>query len=147
MIIDPFRIVNSKVLLLAEGSKIQQSGIDVTIKRIREVSSSTKDDIFYEDNIELPKILKANTAYDFECNEYVKVPANAIALLIIRSTFNRRGAFITTGLYDNQFENFIGGILHTTLPIAIDKNERIGQIVFFQTEHTAKYEGQYNAKK
>ena len=147
MIVDPYQIVNDKALLLASGSKVQQSGIDVTIKSIKEIWHSTPTEIQYSQEISLPSTLLEKRAFDFTCHEFVEVPKNMVALLFIRSTYNRRGAFITTGLYDNGFKNFIGGVLHTMAPLILEKDARIGQIVFFKTEHTAQYDGSYQYKK
>jgi len=139
MVINPQRAINEGWVKLCEYSKVQQSGIDITLKNIKSLDGT----LSWTDE----KFFLSKGHYDFECNEYVKVPQNCIALLIIRSSFNRKGAFITTGLYDNGFENFIGGVIHLALPLEIKKNERIAQIVFMQTEHKAQYCGQYQKKR
>jgi len=137
MVIDPNRAVREGWLTMSPYSKIQQSGIDVSVAKIRNLNSQSRD--FY-DGI----LLLSGQSYEFECHEYIKVPKDCIALVVVRSTFNRQGAFITTGLYDNGFSNFIGGVIHNMIrPIEIKANERIAQVVFYQCEHSAQYNGQY----
>lgn len=145
MIVDPNVIAGNNIVKMTPYSKIQQSGIDITVKKIRRIISCTSFDVTYDD-INLPNILQPG-AYDVEFNEYVNVPTNMVAIIITRSTFNRRGSFITTGLYDNGFKNYIGAVLHVTVPISIAKDERIAQIVFMNCNHEAQYQGQYNDKK
>lgn len=142
MIIDPYKIVNDKNIILSPHSKIQQSGIDITIRKISKLKSGDVN-IIIKEELEFPATLESNCSYDFECNEYVSVPKDSAAIIVVRSTYNRKGAFITTGLYDNGFKNYIGGILHTKLPIRISQNERIGQIVFLRSESIQLYNGQY----
>ena len=42
---------------------------------------------------------------------FVTVPAGLAAFLIVRSTLNRNGIFITSGLYDQGFSNNIGFVM------------------------------------
>ncbi len=135
MIIDPRRVVSEQWVTLCDESKIQQSGIDVTVKNIESIKGSL---LMTGDNFVL-----GEGVFDFECNEYVKVPQDCVAVLFVRSSFNRKGTFVTTGLYDNGFNNYVGGVLHVAVPITIEKSERIAQIVFVQTEHKSQYNGQY----
>lgn len=141
MIIDPKKIINNGNLKPCEHTKIQQSGIDVTISKASLIIQAG----YY--SISLPYTLWPNSSYTFECNEYVIVPDNAVAMLFIRSTFNRKGAFITTGLYDNGFKGYIGGVIHTRTPMPILQNERIAQIVFMQSESMELYNGIYQDKE
>lgn len=137
MIISPQEIIEGKHIKLSEYSAIQQSGIDVSVKSIYMLTENGTEEMF------LPTTLPANSIFDFVCHEYVEVPVNAAALLIVRSSLNRRGAFVTTGLYDNGFCNYVGGILRTTLPFYLEANQRIAQIVFIRSESNTIYQGRY----
>lgn len=135
MVVNPQRAVDEGWIMLCEYSKVQQSGIDVTlhaVKALKGIASDIGDQYSFSEG-----------DFDFTCNELVVVPQDCVALLIVRSSFNRKGMFITTGLYDNGFHNYIGGVMHLSLPMQIFKNERIAQIVFMQTEHKAQYNGKY----
>jgi deoxycytidine triphosphate deaminase len=83
--------------------------------------------------------------YDFSSNFHVTLPEGVAAQLIIRSTLNRSGVFLTSGLYDSGFDGAIAGVLrisngHFTLA----PNTRIGQILFIKSEAGGLYAGGYN---
>jgi dUTP pyrophosphatase len=93
--------------------------------------------------------LKPHTAYDFASSLHVKLPAGIAALLIVRSTLNRNGLFITSGLYDQGFNGTVAGILHnrSDRTAYITPGSRIGQIMFIQAEDSGLlYAGGYNTK-
>lgn len=139
MIADPTKAVRDGWIQLCPHSKVQQSGIDVCIESVK--------DIRYGHSISLPYELNYGRPYEFICHELIRVPNNYVALLIVRSTFNRQGAFITTGLYDNGFAGKVGGVLHIMArSIFLDENQRIGQVIFMQSESLAQYDGQYQTR-
>lgn len=89
-------------------------------------------------------------AYDIMSNVYVELPPGVVAKLIIRSTFNRSGMFITSGLYDQGFKGHVGAVLHHPLNIdtAIEVGTRVGQIEFWQAQDSGDvYSGGYNHEK
>lgn len=87
-----------------------------------------------------------DTMADIMSDFFISVPAGYAAYLIVRSTLNRNGLFITSGLYDQGFSNYIGCILHNRGPVAyIAPNTRIGQIIFVKTDDSGiMYNGIYN---
>lgn len=150
MIIDPRK--SFRWLKFADKENIQQSGIDVRLDRVLSVTAPAEIGISSRvvshhsvpmagDWYELPI-----GTYDFQCIEYVEIPRHCCALLIQRSSLNRLGAFITTGLYDNSFHNYIGGILHLAHPMRIQRGTRIAQIIFIKSESRRQYKGKYNGK-
>jgi len=88
------------------------------------------------------------TKYDFQSDFYVNLPEGVAALVIVRSTLNRNGLFITTGLWDSGFKGHIAGVLHNTDGEAhIEEHVRIGQIMFIKSEFSgALYAGGYNTE-
>ncbi len=87
-----------------------------------------------------------NHMVDFASDFYVDVPAGYAVQLIIRSTLNRNGLYLTSGLYDSGFQGHIAGILHNRGPIAyIAPQTRIGQVIFIKSEDSGiLYAGGYN---
>ena len=68
--------------------------------------------------------------------------------MIARSTLNRNGIFITSGLYDSGFENYIGGVMHVRCgPARIERGTRIAQFIYVEAETASMYEGQYNVQQ
>ncbi len=66
--------------------------------------------------------------------------------LIPRSTLNRNGVFLTSGLYDSGFNNTVGCTLHVTpgCVFTLEKGARIGQFLIVSAETLKMYDGSYN---
>lgn len=90
--------------------------------------------------------LPNGTSYDFLSDFYVELPEGIAALLIVRSTFNRAGVFVTSGLYDSGFKGNIGAALHNNgnTSAFVGKGTRVGQIIFVASESVGSYAGGYN---
>lgn len=84
--------------------------------------------------------------YDFSSNFHVTLPEGVAAELIIRSTLNRSGVFLTAGLYDSGFNGNIAGMLRIEGgDFYLAPNTRIGQIKFIRSEESGiMYAGGYN---
>lgn len=83
--------------------------------------------------------------YDGMSDIYVDVPDGVAAYLIIRSTFNRNGLFITSGLYDSGFKGHIGFALHNRAGLSfIAPGTRVGQLIFVESQNALMYSGGYN---
>ena len=68
--------------------------------------------------------------------------------VITRSTFNRNGLFLTSGLYDSGYHGVMAGVLHVTVGTAkIKQGTRIGQYLSFNAEALHKYNGDYGVGK
>jgi len=89
--------------------------------------------------------VQPHTVVDFMSNMYVEIPEGVACQLIIRSTFNRNGLFLTSGLYDSGFRGHIAGALHNRSGVAlIAPGTRLGQIVFISSDSAGVYAGGYN---
>lgn len=89
--------------------------------------------------------LDAKTSYDAMSDIFVKIPEGVAAMLIVRSTFNRNGIFLTSGLYDSGYEGHIGFAIHNNSGYAcISPGTRIGQIIFVESENALMYAGGWN---
>lgn len=90
--------------------------------------------------------LDGNTSYDGLSKMYVKLPKGIAAMTIIRSTLNRNGLFLTSGLYDSGYEGHIGFALHNQMsnPAFLEPGVRVGQVIFVSSDSSDLYEGGYN---
>ena len=89
--------------------------------------------------------LDPHSVYDGISNFYVNVPEGVAAMLIVRSSFSRNGIYITSGLYDSGFKNYIGCGIHNRSGLAyISPGTRIGQLIFVKSESIGLYQGIYN---
>lgn len=97
----------------------------------------------------------ADGYYLLEPGEYEVVMENIIHVgegeagwVITRSTLNRNGLFITSGLYDSGYHGAMAGVLHVTVgPARIKKGTRIGQYLSFDAEALHLYDGDYGLNK
>ena len=89
--------------------------------------------------------LPADCVVDGMSNITVDLPTGVACELIIRSTFNRNGIFLTSGLYDSGYQGPIGFAVHNRSGKAkIGVGTRIGQIKFVASDSNELYAGGYN---
>lgn len=86
--------------------------------------------------------------YDAMSDFYVTVPEGIAAHLITRSTFNRNGVFIQSGLYDSGFKGNCGFVIYNMGGnTEIAPHTRIGQLIFTKSEPSGVvYAGGYNTE-
>ena len=82
--------------------------------------------------------------YEIIMENIIDVGADEAGWVIARSTLNRNGVFITSGLYDSGYHGVMAGALHVTSgPMQIKRGTRVGQFLLFKAEALKKYEGSY----
>jgi len=154
MIINPKPLIDLKVVHPVSENQLQPNSIDLTVKSISEVIKFAR--IGVNENVK-PEYHPCPTldnlynldegAYSVDFNERVLVPHNMVGFITHRSSLNRAGAIITSGLYDSGFDNFLGAMLRAMHPIQIEKNARIATIYFISAHSSHLYCGQYQGKK
>lgn len=86
-------------------------------------------------------------AYEFDSIHYVTVPKGYCGYLVTRSSLNRNGILIHSGVFDAGFRGFIGGTLYNFGGmIKVYENTRICQFLMGQAETVKMYDGQYQDK-
>lgn len=121
-----FKIDEDKPFIISEESKTMRGGDKV-------------------DPVEGYWELDGHSVYDGLSNIYVDLPEGVACKLIIRSTFNRNGVFLTSGLYDSGYKGSIGFAIHNRSGKAfIAPGTRVGQIEFYASDKNGKYEGGWN---
>jgi len=64
--------------------------------------------------------------------------------IITRSTLNRNGVFLTSGLYDSGYRGGMMAVMHVGVgPLKIKRGTRVGQFLLFKSESLHKYQGSY----
>lgn len=81
--------------------------------------------------------------YEFMTNHYVEISDNECGIIVQRSTLNRNGIYITSGIWDSGFKGYVAGVIHITGPVIITKNTRIAQFVIFESDMVGLYNGSY----
>lgn len=86
--------------------------------------------------------------YEVVMENIINVGENEAGWVITRSTLNRNGCFITSGLYDSGYHGVMAGVLHVTVGTAkIKQGTRIGQYLSFDSESLSSYDGDYGVGK
>jgi deoxycytidine triphosphate deaminase len=86
--------------------------------------------------------------YEVIMKSTVKVGHDECGILVPRSTLNRNGCFITSGLYDSGYNGVVGGCLHVEAgSLVIEKGTRVAQYVCFKAESVKLYDGSYGLGK
>jgi len=89
--------------------------------------------------------LQPHNVYDFVSDMYVELPEGVACMLIIRSTFNRNGLFLTSGLYDSGYNGHIAGALHNRSGVTlVAPGTRLGQVIFVSSDSAGMYAGGWN---
>ena len=93
--------------------------------------------------------------YNLEPGQYEVIMENEIhvgpdeaGFVITRSTLNRNGCFLTSGLYDTGYNGVMAGVLHVNCgTMRIRPGTRIGQYLNWKAEALHKYDGDYGKDK
>ena len=140
-----------------EQKDIQPNAVDLRVSKFFRVS--TKDFVISEDQkthrgskeIE-PDIdgwfYLQPGHYEVIMENTINVGDNEAGWVITRSTLNRNGLFLTSGLYDTGYNGVMAGMIHVTIGAArIKKGTRIGQYLNFEAESIKVYDGSYGIGK
>ena len=87
-------------------------------------------------------------SYEIIMEGIVSIGDDEAGWVITRSSLNRNGCFITSGLYDSGYEGVMAGVLHVNNgPIRIKRGTRVGQFLLFKAEALNQYDGDYGVGK
>ena len=134
----------------------QPNAVDLRVDKIfslkNEVFSISEDSKKHRGSEEVEAVdgyfeLEPGT-YEILMENIVKIPEGYAGWVITRSTLNRNGLFITSGLYDSGFHGVMAGCLHVEHgPAKIEKGSRVGQFLLFEAETLSMYDGDYGIGK
>jgi len=127
--LNPQTILENQILIPCEFTKCQQNGIDCSVREGAEI---------------LPKGFVNILLY-----EEVRLPGWCAMTLQTRSSYSRKGVFITSGLYDSGFRGAIGCSIYNLSEekIIIPGGERILQAIFWKPDSASLYNGQWQGLK
>lgn len=92
--------------------------------------------------------LLAGKSYEVIMENIIDVGENECGFVITRSTLNRNGLYLTSGLYDSGYNGVMAAVLHVSMGNArIKKGTRIGQYLSFEAESLSSYSGDYGINK
>lgn len=86
--------------------------------------------------------------YEVVMENIINVGKDEAGWVITRSTLNRNGVFLTSGLYDTGYHGVMAGVMHVSVaPMKIKRGTRIGQYLSFNAESLSSYDGSYGIGK
>ena len=143
----------SKITNLQPGD-VQPNAVDVRLARVFQLHSSS---IFTID--ETQKVHRQSTeifpdennywnlptgTYEVQMDNIVTIGDDEAGWVIVRSTLNRNGIVLTSGLYDSGYSGAMAACMHVLGgPLSIQKGTRIGQFITVKAEALHKYNGSY----
>lgn len=148
---------NKSKLTNVQKIDIQPNAVDLRVDKIFRVS--TNDFVIDEDR----KVHRGSSelepnsdgywnlvpgTYEIIMENIITVGEDEAGWVITRSTLNRNGCYITSGLYDSGYNGVMAGALHVTCGnLKIKKGTRVGQFLLFKSESLHLYDGDYGVGK
>lgn len=146
----------SKLTNILEGD-VQPNAVDLRLGKVMSVNS----DVFTID--EDHKVHRGSTewepwedgyyylypgVYEVIMENVIDVAEGEAGFVITRSTLNRNGVYLTTGLYDSGYHGVMAAVMHVTCGLMrIKPGTRIGQYLCFDAETLSMYSGDYGLGK
>lgn len=110
-----------------------------------------KDVRFWDDEMEADElIIDTHEIVLLTSAETVQIPNQHAALLVSKSTPGRRGLIHAhAGLFEYGFDGLATWEMFNAMPwpVIIKKGQALVQLVFFEAEDSAAYQGQYGGSK
>lgn len=154
----------SSHLTLSEYSKVNQVGVDLSVKKVEWIRRGgkilkDKTELNPERYIEV-ELTKDNEGrdiwtlapgvYALTFNEGVSIPADHTGFILHRSSIMRMGGMIVSAIWDPGFttgDNDMGTTLFVNVPIEIEKDARVAQFYMMSNETVNElYSGQFQGK-
>ena len=87
-------------------------------------------------------------AYEIIMKNEIEVGQGEAGYVITRSTLNRNGVYLTSGLYDTGYNGVMASVMHVTTGLMrIKPGTRVGQYLNFKSENIGSYDGDYGIGK
>lgn len=147
------------VLSVVSPEQVQPNAVDVKLDKLFAIKH---DQVFHinedikqhrgSEEIEPDEFgnfeLQPGTSYEFLAQGKVTIGEGEAGFIITRSTLNRNGLFLTSGLYDTGYSGVMAGVIHNNSgPAIIQKGTRIGQMLIWEAEALHHYDGDYGTGK
>lgn len=140
-----------------EDDDIQPNAVDLRLDKVFKISDNTfnitNEYKHHRGSVELHPdaegfwVLEPGT-YEIVMENIIRIGEGEAGWVITRSTLNRNGVFITSGLYDSGYHGVMAGAMHISCgPMKIMKGTRVGQFLLFKSESLRLYDGDYGIGK
>jgi deoxycytidine triphosphate deaminase len=158
MLLTAKQILDQGIVIPSPYSKPAQVGIDLSLASVHHCSMGS---VVFQDRTHIDPVgfqevgtqlvegkecwvLDSGT-YAITFNEGCKIPANAAAFIIHRSSLYRTGTSITSPVWDPGFETEkMGTVMIVNVKLTVEKNARVAQMFVHTTDEAAElYQGQW----
>ena len=121
--------INNKDFLIDETQKVHRGSVEI----------KPKEDGYYH---------LAPGDYEVVMENEINVAGGEAGFVITRSTLNRNGVFLTSGLYDSGYNGVMAGVMHVSVAkMLIAPGTRIGQYLSWKAQSVSMYDGDYGKGK
>ncbi len=143
---------NSKLTAYLDDKCIQPNAVDLPVKDVFKINGGIVD-LSNKVHAKRNKVEPIDGVYTLEGGKYdivfatdVEIAEGEAGFLIQRSSLNRNGITLTSGLYDSGYSNLVGGCLHVpdNITLKFNEGERLAQLLMFNAETVSLYTGSYN---
>jgi deoxycytidine triphosphate deaminase len=150
-------VVTSSTLTNVNPGDVQPNAVDLRLGKVFWISSNEflidEDQKVHRGGVEVT--VDADGYYRLQPGHYEVIMENKITVgsgeagwVITRSTLNRNGVFLTSGLYDTGYSGVMAGVMHVTIgPMRIKPGTRVGQYLCFDAQALSSYDGDYGDGK
>ena len=148
---------NKSSLTAIQAGDVQPNAVDLRVGKIFTVTSNTFtiDEDQKQHRGSEPVDVDVDGYYNLGPGHYEVIMENEISVgdgeagfVITRSTLNRNGVFLTSGLYDTGYAGVMAGVMHVNCgPMKIKPGTRIGQYLSWEAESLSSYDGDYGHGK
>lgn len=148
--------INKSTKTLLTGVKnedIQPNACDLRLAKVLQLGSSTfvlsEDEKVHRGSVEIKPdadgwLYLVPGAYEIVFENKINVGDNEAGFVMTRSTLNRNGVFITTGLYDSGYAGPMSATLHVTTGVfKVKPGTRLAQYICFEADMVKLYNGSY----
>ena len=159
MFLNPKQAIDEGWLRGVPLDHVQPNAVDIRASELYKVRKDSDFELYHEkkrhrvrnkvdDTAEALWSLKSNNVYDFVSPAYVEMPDGVVGWLVTRSTLNRNGVFIQSGLYDSGYKGPVQCILYNLFGITVlEPGISVAQFVFVDAPSGRTYAGGYNTEE
>ena len=136
-----------------QDGDVQPNAVDLRLSRVFEINKTvftlSEEERVHRGSVEIEPDEEgffnlAPGSYEVVMENIITVGSNEAGWVITRSSLNRNGIFLTSGLYDSGYHGAMAGCMHVNVAACrIAKGTRIGQYLSFEAEMLHKYDGAY----
>ena len=148
---------NNSSLTAIQPGDVQPNAVDLRLDKVFWIAANEFliDEEQKQHRGSVPMKVDDDGYYRLQPGHYEVIMENKISVgdgeagfVITRSTLNRNGVFLTSGLYDTGYEGVMAGVMHVSIgPMKIKPGTRVGQYLSWKAEALSSYDGDYGHGK